>query len=150
MNKKIFIISILIISTIILSGCTSNNIQTSDTKTNINETKPVEKIQVFVFHATQRCSSCIAIGKFSKETVEEYFQPELESGKIEFREINIDLPENKELANKFQASGSALFINTITNGKDNIQQDLAVWKLVGNGNQFKVYLKDKLNNLFGK
>ncbi|MDD4290365.1 MAG: nitrophenyl compound nitroreductase subunit ArsF family protein [Patescibacteria group bacterium] len=150
MNKKIFIISILVISIIILSGCTSNTAQTNDTKTNINKNKPAEKIQVFYFHATQRCFSCITLEKFSKETVEEYFQPELESGKIEFREINIDLPENKELANKFQASGSALFINTIIDGKDNIQEEVTVWRLIGNENQFKIYLKGKLNNLLGK
>lgn len=109
-----------------------------------------EKIQVFLFHATQRCSSCINIGKFAGETVSEYFQQELKDGKIEFKEINIDLPENRELAEKFKAAGSVLYINVIAEGKDNIEEDTMVWRLTTNNEQFKSYLKDKLNKLFGK
>lgn len=120
------------------------------------EQKPYEqqqsadKVEVFVFHATRRCISCITIGKFAKETVDQYFQQELKEGKIEFREINIDLPENRALAQKFQASGSALFINAIRNGQDNINEDVQVWRLVQNESQFKSYLKGKLDVLSGK
>ena len=110
---------------------------------------PADKVQVFLFHATQRCSSCIAIGRLAGETVAEYFQPETHEGKIEFREINIDLPENRELAQKFQASGSSLFINAIYNGQDNISEDVTVWGLTQNEAKFKSYLKDKINNFLG-
>ena len=109
-----------------------------------------DKIEVFLFHATQRCTTCIAIGRLAGETVNEFFQPEIRDGRIEFREINIDLPENKDLANKFRASGSALFINAITNGKDNITEDVNVWRLTQNETQFKKYLKDKIDSLLGK
>jgi thiol-disulfide isomerase/thioredoxin len=109
-----------------------------------------DKVQVYLFHATQRCITCINIGKYAGETVDEYFQPELRDGKIEFREINIDLPENKELAQKFQASGSALFINAIYNGQDSISEDTRVWRLTQDEVQFKSYLKEKINNLLGK
>lgn len=111
--------------------------------------KPAEKIQVFLFHATQRCSSCIAIGKFAKETVEQNFQKELNSGKIEFREINIDLPENKEIAAKFKATGSTLRINTIIDGKDDIKEDVKVWSLVSNEQAFVNYLTGKLKVALG-
>ena len=109
-----------------------------------------EKIQVFLFHATQRCSTCINIGKFAGETVNDYFQTELKDGKIEFREVNIDLPENKELTEKFKATGSILYINAIADGKDNIEEDTTVWRLTTNKEQFKNYFRDKLNSLFGK
>ena len=119
---------------------------------NRNET-PIEKadkVEVFLFHGTQRCATCIAIGKLAGETVSEYFQPELRDGRIEFKEINIDLPENQALAEKFQASGSALFINTIIKGEDHIEQDAKVWRLTQDEAQFKSYLKNKLDNLLGK
>jgi disulfide oxidoreductase YuzD len=109
----------------------------------VQNSKPAEKIQVFLFHATQRCSSCIAIGKYAKETVEQKFPDELKSGKIEFREINIDLPENKEVANKFKATGSSLFINPIYEGQDHIKDDTRVWQLVSNEQGFISYLSDK-------
>lgn len=113
----------------------------------VQNTKPTEKIQVFLFHNTQRCYSCVAIGKYAKETVEQNFQKELSSGKIEFKEINIDLPENKEVANKFKAAGSSLFLNPIINGQDNIKEDTQVWRLVSNEQAFINYLSDKLNSM---
>lgn len=109
--------------------------------------KPTEKVQVFLFHNTQRCYSCVAIGKYAKETVKRNFQKEVSAGKIEFREINIDLPENKELANKFKAAGSALFLNAIIDGQDNIKEDTQVWRLVSNEQAFVDYLSDKLGGM---
>jgi hypothetical protein len=154
MNKKLLVISLLIFSSLIFSGCSVKNVEIkspSKNEVNVSDSKPkADKVQVFLFHTTQRCATCVAIGKFSVETVYEYFQPELRDGKIEAKEVNIDLPENKELAKKFQASGSALFINAIYNGQDNISEDTKVWRLTTNEAQFKSYLKDKINNLLGK
>lgn len=112
--------------------------------------QPAEKVQIFLFHATRRCTTCMAIGRLAGETVDEYFQPERQAGRVEFREINIDLPENKELAKKFQASGSSLFINAVYNGRDNISEDIMVWRLTTNETQFKNYLKNKISNFLGK
>jgi PBP1b-binding outer membrane lipoprotein LpoB len=104
-----------------------------------------DKVEVFLFHATQRCSTCIAIGKLSEKTILEKFPEEVKSGRIVFKEINIDLPENKELAEKFQASGSALYINAIKNGQDNIEQDTKVWRLTGDEDAFISYFENRLN-----
>ncbi len=159
MNKKIItiLLGIAIIGSIVFilsNGNKSTEAQSQNNQIPENQSQEkkqsAEKIQVFVFHATQRCYSCITIGKFAGETVNEYFQPELRNGEIEFREINIDLPENKELSRKFQAGGSSLYINAVINGQDNIAEDVAVWRLVNNEAQFKNYLKNKLDNLFGK
>ncbi|MCX6720378.1 MAG: nitrophenyl compound nitroreductase subunit ArsF family protein [Candidatus Staskawiczbacteria bacterium] len=116
----------------------------------INSLNPTgaTKVQVFLFHATQRCPTCISIGRLAKATVEERFAEQLKSGKIEFREINIDLPENKALAEKFQATGSALYINSIKDGQDNIVEDTMVWQLAsGYEIKFKDYLSGKLNTI---
>lgn len=120
-----------------------NNVSLAEEKTK----KSAEKIQVFLFHPTQRCINCITIGKYAKETVEQKFPAELKAGKIEFKEINIDLSENKELANKFKATGSSLFINSIVDGKDNIQLDNQVWRLTYDEQKFISYLSDKINSL---
>ena len=156
MKKYLFLSLILGVFVLTLSGCSSEQKTTysdNDISSKTAYVKNViipDKIEVYLFHATQRCTTCIAIGKLAGETVAEYFQPELRDGKIEFKEINIDLPENKVLAQKFQASGSALFINAVYEGSDHITEDATVWRLTGNEVQFKSYLKDKLNNLLGK
>ncbi len=163
MNKKVLILPLLFLSLFVLSGCSNDNktyyFKDDSTMTTVKQSElagastdkiQADKVQVFLFHATQRCTTCIAIGKLAGATVNEYFQNELQSGKIEFREINIDLPENKELAQKFRASGSALLINAIYGGQDHISEDVTVWRLTTNETQFKSYLKDKISNLLGK
>jgi len=124
--------------------------QNGEEQTQENSQSGSDMVQVYLFHSTRRCSTCIAIGQYAGETVNEFYQEELKNGKIEFREINIDLPENKALAEKFQASGSSLYINSIIDGKDDITEDANVWRLTGDEAKFKNYLKQKLDNLLGK
>jgi hypothetical protein len=107
-------------------------------------------VQVYLFHPTHRCTTCITIGRYARETVTDYYQEELAAGKIEFREINMEMPENEALVSKFQASGSSLFINARRGGKDSIAEDADVWRLAGDEAAFKDYLKGKLDNLLGK
>jgi len=140
----------IIIGLIIFGLLVSTNSGSKNSNTNTAPITKADKVEVFLFHATQRCTTCIAIGRLAGETVNEYFQSELKDGKIEFREVNIDLTENKELAAKFQASGSSLFINAISNGQDNIAEDVKVWRLTQNEIQFKNYLKEKIDSLLGK
>lgn len=109
-----------------------------------------DKIIVANFFRTQRCATCLAIGNLTKKTLTEKFAKELESGRIEFKEINVDLPENKEMARKYKASGSSLFINAVVDEKDNIVEDTTVWRLFSNENQYISYLENKLNKHLGK
>ena len=122
----------------------------SSQKTEIQETKSAEKVQIYEFHSTNRCYSCITMGQYIKATVEESFQPELKSGKLEFREINVDLPENKAVAAKFQAAGTSLFINAIIDGQDNIQEEAQAWRLLGNQKALSDYLSNKLRGMIGE
>lgn len=150
MKKYIVLISIIVI---FVSGFILSNYNQKKEQANVNysvidiKLPKTEKVEVFLFHATQRCISCVNIGKFAKQTIDNNFSEELNSGKIAFREINIDLPENYELTEKFQAFGSSLFVNTIRGEKDYIEQDLKVWRLVGDEAKFESYFKEKIENI---
>lgn len=104
-------------------------------------------IEVVNFHATQRCVSCTAVGKYSIETIRTKFPEEYKNRKIIFKSINVDLPENKEIVEKYQATGSSLFLNKRVDGNDNIQEDTNVWRYVANQTQFVNYLEGKIKNL---
>ena len=75
-------------------------------------------IEVFDFHTTNRCITCKAIESNTQYTLETYFAEELVSGKITFKVVNIDDKENYELAKKFKASGTSLFLNIINPEKE--------------------------------
>jgi len=157
--KKIFSLIFLLFLLVIITGC---NKQTSITQNN-NLTKTnninnysmssaeqvAEKLEIYYFHRTARCYSCKIIGQYTREVIEQKYSEQLKNGAIDFRELNVELSENKEIAKKYQASGSSLFINRIINNGDNIEQDTNVWRLLNNENQFKDYLENKINFYLG-
>jgi hypothetical protein len=102
----------------------------------------IEKIEVYHFHATRQCVTCKTVGAFSEETINTYFSNELKSGKLVFAHINVDLPENKALVDKYEAKGSSLLIGVY--GKDGSfskEEDTNVWYKIDNKTDFMNYLK---------
>ena len=167
MTKKILLPSILIIGAIFLVGYFSYYSQKSSEKSasnnsatiNINDASnlmsvpkkaPAEKIEVVHFHATQQCWSCITVGEYALKTIKEKFPEEYQNGTIVFKDVNGELQENRDMVAKYQARGSSLFINAITSGKDKIEEDVTVWRLITNESQFINYFENKLKTLLGK
>lgn len=156
MSKKKILIVVLILAGlggVFLLSLSPAQEQTSKADNNTDNTnekttskQEVDKVKVYYFHNTARCVSCKTLEKYTKETIEEFFQPELRDGKIEFKGINVDLPKNKEIARKYGATGSSLFINQIINGEDKIEQDTKVWRYLSNENTFKNYFKNKIES----
>jgi len=109
-----------------------------------------EKIEVVHFHGTHQCWSCITVGEYALKTIKEKFPEEYKNGTIVFQDINGELPENKDIVTKYRARGSSLFVNAITAGKDNIEEDVTVWRLVTNEGQFINYFENKLKKLLNR
>lgn len=158
MRKSIYYgLSVILILAIIIavaanspkSNAVTSSIKTGDATGQLS-TMSADKIEVVHFHATQQCWSCITVGEYALKTIKEKFPEEYKNGKIVYKDVNGELPENKDMVIKYQASGSSLFVNAIRDGKDNIEEDITVWRLVSNENQFISYFQNKLNNLLGK
>jgi len=143
----LFLVLILIgYSKQILTPEVSNiNANALDNHSVSNAKQIIDKLEVYYFHRTARCYSCKTIGQYIKETMEQKYSKQIDDGVIDFRELNVELLENKEITRKFRASGSSLFINRIIDGNDNIEQDNNVWRLLSDEAKFKTYLEDKIN-----
>lgn len=108
----------------------------------------IEKVEVYHFHATRQCVTCKTVGANAEATVNTYFANELKSGKLVFAHINIDLPENKALADKYEAKGSSLLIGVY--GKDGSfskTEDTTVWYKMDK-NESMTYLKGVIEQKF--
>lgn len=81
---------------------------------------PTQKdgVEVLYFHGKRRCITCSAIEKNAKEAVEKQFADELKKGTLTFKSIDITLPENKDLIERYKVSWSSLFITKWQDGKD--------------------------------
>lgn len=106
-----------------------------------------QKIEVFAFHATQRCISCINVSKFVKSIIDEKFVSEVNLGKIVFKEINIDMADNRQLTKDYQVTGSSLFITVTKDGQTFKEEDTDVWRYVPYETKLKSYFEAKLKSL---
>lgn len=128
--------------TLMMASCNAqekSNNSTSD--------QTASKIEVLDFHSTHRCMTCNAIEANTKYTLQTYFSKEVEDGRITFQLINIDEAKNDQIAEKFEASGTSLFLNVIVNGKET-KIDLTEFAFMyGNEKEeFSQGLKNKLED----
>ena len=132
--KQLSILVTLLISLAVFS-C-KEKVQTEVTSNAIT----VNKVEVIDFHSTHRCMTCNAIEANTKYTLETYFAKELKDHKITFQVINVDEEENEKIAEKFEASGTSLFLNVIKNGKET-QINLTDFAFM-NGNDQEAFSKE--------
>ena len=103
----------------------------------------IEKIEIYHFHATNQCYSCKTVGAYAEETINTYFSDEIKSERVAFASINIDLPENKELVNQYEAKGSSLIIGTYyKDGAFKKEENVNVWYKISNKEDYIGYLRD--------
>jgi len=132
--------ALVVVVSLVLFSCKGK----AQSEKTVNE-KVANKIEVIDFHSTHRCMTCNAIESSTKFTLDTYFKNEVENNKITFQIVNVDLDENLKIAEKFEATGTALFLNVVKDGKEE-QIDLTEFAFM-NGNDQKVFsdeLKVKL------
>jgi thioredoxin-related protein len=78
------------------------------------------RLEVYCFHGTRQCETCKNMKSNTKVVIEKYFAAELKDSSIVFAIVDVDDEKNEKLAEKYQATGTALMVNKIVNGKDSI------------------------------
>ncbi|OYT12169.1 MAG: hypothetical protein B6I18_01540 [Bacteroidetes bacterium 4572_112] len=112
--KKVNLLVVSIIAFILIS-CNGNS---QTVESNISSTKNM--IEVIDFHSTHRCMTCNAIEANTKHALDKFFADELKSGIITFQSVNVDEKANSQMAEKYQATGTSLFLNVIVDGSSTI------------------------------
>ena len=105
---------------------------------------PADRVEVVYFHRTQRCPRCIHAEESINYTVETYFADELASGKVTFQVLNVQDEENAAIVNKYRAYTSSLFINTIRDGTDHIEEVTYIWLLLDDHEAFVEAVRSKI------
>jgi hypothetical protein len=143
--KKRFILSFSLLFLLLIS-CTSETKNTQSTSKNANDT--VEKrVDLYAFHGTRQCTTCKNMKAFTKATLDKYFAKEIKAGLLTYQIIDVDEETNFELAEKFEATGTALMVNNIQKGKEDIEDwsDFAFEFANGDQAVFESKLKQMLS-----
>ncbi len=76
------------------------------------------KLKIVYFHAEHRCPTCLSVEENTKHTLETYFASQLKDGTITFQIINVSDEKNSKIAEKYEATGSKLFLTKVDGKKE--------------------------------
>lgn len=137
----------LSIFSILFSVYSCNN--TENNKKNesigIQDTISANTIQVYYFHGSIRCETCVAVDENTHEYLKELFPKEMNSGKIIFQSINIDKKEMPNLIKKYEIYGQTLLF--IKDNKVIDKTDAAFQYVTTNPEKWHRIIKDVTSDL---
>lgn len=100
------------------------------------------KVVAYYFHVTVRCPTCRTIEAYSKEAIEKGFAGDLKNGAIEWRLVNVQLPENRHFVQDYRLFTRSLVLVKVRDGKQVEWRNLEkVWDLVGDKADFVKYVQ---------
>ena len=67
-----------------------------------------EIIEVYYFHYSRRCATCVAVEEETQRILKELYPEKMENNEITFLSVDMDEKEGKELAKKMRVSGQSL------------------------------------------
>jgi Tfp pilus assembly major pilin PilA len=102
------------------------------------------KVIAYYFHGTHRCTTCLTIERYSREAIEKYFSKQLQDGRLEFRPLNVEEPENRHYIQDYQLYTKSLVITLRKDGKEIKWKNLAdVWTYVRDKEKYYQYVKEE-------
>lgn len=101
-----------------------------------------KKVVAYYFHGNVRCVSCVKIETLSRKAISEGFSEELASGRVEFRDVNIDEPQNRRFIEEYQLSSQSLVVVEMQEGRRIRWRNLEkVWTLLDSEREFLAYVR---------
>jgi len=101
------------------------------------------KVIAYYFHGTFRCASCRRVEALSRKAVGEGFPREIESGRVEFKTVNVDLPPNRHFIEDYRLASQSLVIVEMRHGRVVRWTSLdRVWTLLHDEGEFASYVRD--------
>ena len=117
-------------------------------KEETTETQQADRLDIYYFHATARCNSCLKIEKFTRSAIETGFENELKNGKIVFKMVNIEKQENKHFITDYELYTKSVIVQQIKKGKPAKWVNLdKIWDLLDNETQFSLYIQDEVKKM---
>ncbi len=113
MKKILF----LFIVCLVFVSCNTNARNGSDMQTR-TEAAVKDHIEILYFHGKQRCTTCMAIERNTKDALMKNFAKQIKNGKVVFKVIDISKKENEKIAEQYEVTWSSLFIVRYKKGQE--------------------------------
>ncbi len=89
-------------------------------------------VVVCFFHRADRCDFCVNMETLTKRVLASHFSDEVSAHQVFYRDINMDVPQNRDLAERYGVFTSSIVLVRIRNGKVERSKLLEdAWDLAG-------------------
>ena len=106
------------------------------------------KVIAYYFHGSFRCYTCNMMEQYSKEAIEANFKDALASGKLEFKEINVEKRGNEHFVNAYNLYTRSLILSLVKDGQEVKSKNLdKIWQLARNKQKFIEYVTTEVDAL---
>lgn len=102
----------------------------------------LDKVNVYYFYGKPRCTTCLKIEKYTKNTVES-----MKNKNIVYKSVDMDKPENNPQVKKYNLFTKSVIISMVKNGKEQWKNLDKIWLKVGNEQEFKKYITGEIKAL---
>ncbi len=127
--------NVLLLLVITLCLVTPVSARTPSHRTGAASPKKGGTLVVYYFYHVPRCTSCIAIESQTEATLRDQFSKELESGRMQWKTINVGETKNAHFERDYRLESSSVVLVHVVKGKR------GAWKLLDK--IWDIGLKDK-------
>ena len=106
-----------------------------------------KRVVAYYFHVRVRCASCMKIESLSGKVLRDRFPEDLRTGRLAFREVNVDDPANRHFIDDYGLSSQSLVIVEYRDGRQVRWKNLEkVWTLLGAEKEFIPYVQEGVSS----
>jgi len=104
-------------------------------------------VLVTYFYTTYRCTACTLLETYSAESVEKGFPEKVRDGRLVFRSINVDEPENRHFVRDYSLYTKSVVISLVRNGAEVRWKNLPdIWRHLRSRDVFQEYMKGEIES----
>lgn len=145
----VFVAVTIILAVIRIYG-PSSPIENNGLYSRLEVSRPNSTVLI-LFHYKQRCEQCLAMEKYSREVLRDDFSVMMQKKQLLFRQVVIDVPENRSLIDRFGLVTSTLAIIRFEEmAEDSVRVLDRSWALFDNEMEFKKMLSEELHQMTGQ
>lgn len=110
-----------------------------------------EAVVVYLCHGKTRCPTCLKIEASTKNVLERMFADDIRAGRVIVKEVNYELPENRDLLTKYEIIAPTVIMVQVKDGKEVTYRNLMeVWQTVHEPEAFDSLISGNLRELLSK
>ncbi len=102
------------------------------------------RVVAYYFHGNVRCATCRKLEAYSEEAITEGFPGELAEGRLVWRAVNVDEPDNARFVRDFELVSKAVVLVRYRGEEVVGWRNLGlIWQLVRSREGFLAYVRDE-------